>query len=66
MHLTDDDLQIFMEIYSSSFNEEISVTEAREMASRVLLLYEALAQPLPSEQHPLLPSLDNSRDSTVS
>jgi hypothetical protein len=44
MHFTDDDLKEFMDIYSTEFDEEISLAEAREMASRVMRLYEMLAE----------------------
>jgi hypothetical protein len=44
MHFTDEDLKEFMETYSAEFHEEISFAEAREMASRVMQLYEMLAE----------------------
>ena len=50
MLLHDDDIQEFKSIYQEEFNESLSDKEAREMASRVIRLYELLAQPLPSER----------------
>lgn len=63
MHFTDKDLKEFADIYSAAFHEELSPTEAREMASRVTVLYELLAEPLPSER---TPSIDQNAESEVS
>jgi hypothetical protein len=62
MHFTDEDLKEFMDIYSAAFHEEISFAGAREMTSRVMRLYESLAEPLPSERRP---SIDQHNDSDV-
>ena len=48
--LTEVDIQEFIEIYKKIFKEEISLKDGREMATRVLELYAALARPLPSEK----------------
>lgn len=44
MQLTDQDVAEFQEAYTEAFGEEITEAEAREMASRVLWLYELLAR----------------------
>ncbi len=49
MDLTDEEVQEYKHLHEKEFNETISDAEAREIASRLLLLYELLAQPLPSE-----------------
>src|SRR5437879_12792230 len=66
MQFTDDDLRTFMEIYSAEFHEDISLAEAREMASRVMRLYEVLAEPLPSERSASRRPFDGDHDSAVS
>jgi hypothetical protein len=40
----------FRQAYKESYGEEISIEEAREMALRVMLLYEFLARPLPGKE----------------
>ena len=50
MKLSDESVERFRVAYKESYGEEISMTDAREMASRVKLLYELLARPLPGEQ----------------
>ncbi len=49
MTLSDDDVERFRIAYKESYGEEIPVTDAREMASRVLFLYELLYSPIPGE-----------------
>ncbi len=66
MHFTDDDLKTFMEIYFAEFDEAISFAEASEMASRVLHLYEVLAESLPSERYALRTPVDSDNDSAIS
>lgn len=66
MHFTDEDLKEFMEIYSAEFDEELSLAEAREMASRVMRLYEILAEPLPGERRTPCTPIDDDNDCTVS
>ncbi len=53
MELTDQDLAEFQKAYEEAFNESITESEARAMASRVLRLYELLATPLPEGREPL-------------
>jgi hypothetical protein len=36
-------------LYAEFYGEELTIDDARAMASRVLLLYEMLARPLPDE-----------------
>ena len=48
MGLHDDDIEEFRRIYHAECHELISPAAAREIASRLLRLYELLAQPLPS------------------
>ncbi len=45
MELTHEDLAEFQRLYAEEFRETISLEEAREMASRLLQLYEILACP---------------------
>ncbi|HEX4826351.1 MAG TPA: hypothetical protein VFV19_18775 [Candidatus Polarisedimenticolaceae bacterium] len=45
MQLTDQDITEFQEAYAEAFGENICAAEAREMASRVLWLYELLRTP---------------------
>jgi hypothetical protein len=49
MYLADKDLEEFIAIHREEFQEELTIPEAREMASRLLFLYEQLLKPLPSE-----------------
>jgi aldehyde:ferredoxin oxidoreductase len=50
---TDDRVEELRRLYKDAYNEEISVEEAREMASRLVTLYELLARKLPNEQKSL-------------
>lgn len=47
MRLSDESLRRFMRLYTEFYGEELTVNDARAMASRVLFLYEHLARPLP-------------------
>ena len=49
MLLTDEDCEKFREAYKKDFGEDITIPEAREMASNLLSLCVLLARPLPSE-----------------
>ncbi len=49
MQINNEDLEEFKRIYAAEFGEELSQTEASEMASRFADLYMLLAKPLPSE-----------------
>jgi len=49
VELTEKDIDEFIEIYERVYKERISRDDAREMANRLLTLYEILAQPLPGE-----------------
>lgn len=55
MRLSDESLQRFMRLYQEFYGEELTVNEARAMASRVVFLYEHLAKPLPEEKKGLTP-----------
>ena len=44
MDLTDQDIQEYKAIHRTTFGEAISEAEAREIASRLLLMYELLVQ----------------------
>lgn len=50
MQIPNESLDKFMQIYKEEYGEEISRSEANEMASRVIALYELLAKKLPNEQ----------------
>ncbi len=49
MEFTDDDLRRFQDAYAIDFGDAISEGKARDMLTRLVLLYEHLAQPLPQE-----------------
>jgi flagellin-specific chaperone FliS len=49
MKLTDQDVQEYKRVHEEEFGELISDDEAREIATRVIQLYEILIQPLPDE-----------------
>jgi hypothetical protein len=49
MLITAEQLQEFIGLYEEEFKDRLSEDEAREVASRLIELYQLLAQPLPSE-----------------
>ncbi len=49
MLLNDQTCEEFREVYKKDTGEDITIEEAREIASRLLELYRLLARPLPSE-----------------
>ena len=53
MRPSDEGVEEFRRLYEELYGEEIDVDAAREMASRVLTLYELLARPLPEETEKL-------------
>jgi hypothetical protein len=62
MMLANESIAKFQIAYKESYDEDISVEEAREMASRIKLLYELLARPLPGEEgNHARPSIFSSR-----
>jgi len=50
--LPDESVEEFRTIYKKCYGEDISADDAREMARRLLMLYELLAKPLPEEDRP--------------
>ena len=50
MLLNDETCEEFRQVYKKDTGEDITIEEAREIASRLLELYRLLAQPLPSER----------------
>jgi len=48
MPLDDDTVEEFRGVFQEEYNRPISIDEAREMAQRVLTLYDLLLRPLPS------------------
>lgn len=50
MRLDEPDIEEFRRIYNAEFDEFLSPAQAREIAARLINLYELLARPLPSEQ----------------
>ena len=50
MELTEEELQEFRDIWKRTFNEEISIGDARQCALQLIELYGQLAKPLPSER----------------
>jgi hypothetical protein len=47
MEISDEELCAFQSAYEVDFGEEITEDEAREMLTRLVVLYERLAKPLP-------------------
>jgi hypothetical protein len=54
MLLDASDIQEFKQIYEEEYKQVLTEAKAEEMASRVIQIYQLLAQPLPGEesQHP--------------
>ncbi len=65
MKLSDESLNRFMRLYQEFYGEELTVNEARAMASRVVLLYDHLTQPLPGEHNLTPPSQTGDRPSSL-
>ncbi len=51
MRISEEELQEFIQLYKKEFGEELSMTEASEVAGNFVSLYELLAEPLPGEQN---------------
>lgn len=49
MNFTDEELRQFQDAYSIDFGDTLTADEARDMLTRLVLLYERLAQPLPEQ-----------------
>ncbi|HXW21298.1 MAG TPA: hypothetical protein VEK14_00140 [Rhodomicrobium sp.] len=49
MQLSDQAIQEFIRRYREAYGEELPLAEARDMASRLVALYEVLSRPLPAE-----------------
>jgi len=49
--LPDESVDEFRAIYKKCFGEDVSADDAREMARRLLMLYETLAKPFPGKSH---------------
>ncbi len=65
MSTSDKSVAEFKRLYEEWYKEEITMDEAREMASRVMFLYEFLAQPLPSEHNLTPPSQTDAPPSSL-
>jgi hypothetical protein len=50
--VSDERLKEFRRIYKETYNEELTLQEASEMAHRLVALYELLLRPLPGEHAP--------------
>jgi hypothetical protein len=61
MTFEDKDLEEFQTMYEEEFGEPISGQEASYIASRLVMLYEALARPLPSEKEQFTDSVDHAK-----
>jgi hypothetical protein len=53
MQIRDDRLEGLRRICKEASDEEITLAEAREMAQRLMTLYQILARPLPGESQAL-------------
>ncbi len=56
MQIPEKALDEFIEIYRSEFGGDIDRNEAREMAQRVLALYQLLSRKLPTEHNSMQPT----------
>lgn len=54
MQLSDNAIREYMQLYKEDFGKELTLEEGREVASRLLSLYQVLGDPLPTPQ-PTLP-----------
>ena len=61
MFLGDEDVKEFQTIYEEELGEPISGQEASTMASRLVMLYETLARPLPNEKADFTDSIDHAK-----
>jgi hypothetical protein len=50
MKITKEQIEEYKNLYKRGFDEELTDAEAEEIINRLLILYEVLAKPLPSEQ----------------
>lgn len=50
MQISDETIEEYIQIYEEDFGKKLSVAEAREIITRVVILYEVLYRPLPGEQ----------------
>lgn len=63
--ISDARIEDFRQAYKKSYDEDISIEEAREMALNVRLLYELLARPLPGEEEDLHPPQEHDLPSSL-
>lgn len=47
MPISDDDVAAFIDVYEHEYGMRLRADEAREMAARLIELYEAVSRPLP-------------------
>ncbi len=52
MEISQETIEEYKEIYKEDFGKEITDGEAREIITRVVILYEVLYSPLPHEKNP--------------
>jgi hypothetical protein len=51
MNISDERVRECIHVCKEKFGDELSTDEAREMLTRLVTLYQLLAQPLPDEAH---------------
>jgi hypothetical protein len=56
MYIDEKALAEFIQIHKEEFGEGLTVAEAREIASRLVMLYEVLCRPLPKATPPSDPA----------
>jgi hypothetical protein len=61
MQLSDAAIQEYIRLYREDFGEELSIGEARVIATRLVTLYEVLCRPVP-EENATQPSADSLAD----
>jgi hypothetical protein len=67
MQISDEAVDELIKLYKEEFNEDITRSQASEMAFRLVTLYELLSQKLPNRQEITLPDqVPSSQDSRPS
>lgn len=55
MQLSDEEVKEYIELYREDFGEELTPVAAREVITRLIVLFELLCKPLPAESPPSAP-----------
>jgi len=49
MSISDERVRDFIRVYKEEFGDDLSIDQGREMLTRLVVLYQLLARPLPDE-----------------